>query len=176
MRGSQYGFGNGTGMVPVRTSQWRCPEPQTIFGKTLLGQASKTSLAAMSRACVCKPSVIKCRRTIGAANGKKGRRTDQVTQKKAKPGLRCGMFLNLENFVLPLQNSCGTSVHPPLLIQTGKKGKLPSVLSQRNRSCRKGWNLEPASRTTSGRWTETTADVTAIFIGWMREIALSCHI
>lgn len=98
MRGSQYGFGNGTGMVPVRTSQWRCPEPQTIFGKTLLGQASKTSLAAMSRACVCKPSVIKCRRTIGAANGKKGRRTDQVTQKKSKTWLTLRHVFELGEF------------------------------------------------------------------------------
>lgn len=65
---------------------------QSLVIKTLLGQASKTSLAVMSlhrcnmsywdRACVCKPSVIKCHRTIGAANGKKGRPTDQVTQKK----------------------------------------------------------------------------------------------
>lgn len=65
---------------------------QSLVIKTLLGQASKTSLAVMSlhrcnmsywdRACVCKPSVIKCHRTIGAANGKKGRPTDQVTQKR----------------------------------------------------------------------------------------------
>jgi hypothetical protein len=159
---------------------------QSLVIKTLLGQASKTSLAVMSlhrcnmsywdRACVCKPSVIKCHRTIGAANGKKGRPTDQVTQKKENLAYVAawfwtwGILFCLYKILMALPFAHRTLYRQErkanyrlfCLNETGPAGRDETLNLRREPPQGDGQKPRPTSR--------------QIFIGWMREIALSCRI